>query len=290
MAHKGPDQAIRDAAEKLEAPDWVPGPVAELARIMYRHLIADGADSGSIKLLRRLTCDPRMKRVWNELLRHKRVNYRTTGHFLHPARSGPKIFWTREARTRLRRADLIRILDKEERIAKIEPLEASALLAEFAEITGLFSRYGGRHPENSRQQNALAFLFHEAFTLAQQKPRPVSQTEAQAARSYFLAMAKRILADEIQQRRLGRPPEERLSRAASAYVELADTVAPASGSPLLVMRRHGHNESVKGFVMEFASTTKEIFGAPLFGTVATFANVALDRDDLTGEKVRKMLL
>jgi len=289
MAHKRPDQAIRYAEENIiEAPDWVPRAVADLARIIHQDLIKHKADSGSINLLRRLTCDRRMKTVWNELLRHKRVKHRTTGHFLHAARSGPKIFWSREARTRLRRANLIRRLDKVERIAKIEHLEASALLAEFAETTSLFSRYGSRHPETSRQQHALAFLFHEGFTLAQQKPRPVSQTEAQAARSHFLKMAECILADEIQQRRLGRP-DDRLSRAASAYVELADTVAPASGSPLLVMRKHSRNECIKGFVMELASTTKEIFGAPLFGTVATFTNVALNRDEVTADQVRKML-
>jgi hypothetical protein len=84
-------------------------------------------------------------------------------------------------------------------------------------------------------------------------------------------------------------PDERLSKAASAYLELADELAPAPGSPLLVMRRHGRNDFIKGFVVEFASITKEIFGASLFRTVATFANVALGRDDVTGDKVRKML-
>jgi hypothetical protein len=103
-------------------------------------------------------------------------------------------------------------------------------------------------------------------------------------------MAKQVFADNTEQQRLRGFPDERLSRAVSAYMELADGVAPAPGSPLLVKRKHGRNELIKGFVMELASTTKEIFGAPLFGTVATFANVALNRDDLTGEQVRKMVV
>jgi hypothetical protein len=294
MGRKRRDKAIRGAAENiLEFPEWVPGPVAHLAHLMHNDAIECGADAESIELLSRLTCDPRMKRVWNELLRRKRTNYRASEVFLRPVRSGPKTFWTPEARARRRRAELIRTLADGEARAEVKELETWALLSEFAGTNYIFSGShifsGYEGPEIDRQQHALAFLFHEAFTLARQKPRPVSRTDAQTARSRYLAMAKCIAADNTERQRLHGFPDERLSRAPSAYLELADDVAPGPGSPLLVMRRHGRNESIKGFVMEFASTTKEIFGAPLFGTVATFANVALDRDDLTGEKVRKML-
>jgi hypothetical protein len=150
-----------------------------------------------------------------------------------------------------------------------------------------FSGYEG--PKIDRQQHALAFLFHEAFTLALQKPQPMSRTDAQTARSLYFSMAKRIAADNTERQRLHGLPDERLSGAACAYLELADEIAPAPGSPLLVDRKHERNESIKGFVLAFASTTTEIFGEALFGTVATFANVALNRDNLTGEQVRKLV-
>jgi hypothetical protein len=281
MARKRRRQAIR-------IPDWVPRPVAHLAHIMYEQETRHRAGTGSVELLRRLACDPRMKGVWAELLKRKRAKYRTTADFFYSASSGPQTFWTSEARSRLRRANVIRSLDNGGLRAEIKHLETPALLAEFAETACLFPRYEGQ-PEIPRQQLALAFLFHQAFAFARQKPRPVSRTEAQAARSYYLKMAKCILADNTEQQRLRGFPDERLSRAVFACMELADGVAPAPGSPLLVKRKHGRNELIEGFVLELAATTKAIFGASLFGTVATLTNVAFDRADITASQIRKMV-
>jgi hypothetical protein len=279
--------ALKETDDVLKVPDWVPAPVARLAHLMYEDATRR-ADAESVELVRRLTCDPRMKRVCNELLRRKRANYRTTEAFLHPVRSGPQTFWTLEARARRRRAEVIRstVADGE---AQAKTLETWALLSEFAGRTNyIFSGYEG--PEIDReQQHALAFLFHEAFTLALQKPQPMSRTDAQTARSLYLSMAERIAGDNTERQRLHGFPDERLSEAVCAYLELADEMAPAPGSPLLVDRKHKRSEFIKGFVLEFASTTTEIFGEALFGTVATFANVALNRDDLTGEQVRKLV-
>ena len=280
MARKRRQQPIR-------IPDWVPRQVARVVHIIYEQETRHGVATGSIELLRRLACDPRMRGVWAELLKRKRADYRTTADFFYPASSGLQTFWTPEARSRLRRADAIRSLGDRESSAEAKQLETWALLEEFAETACLFPRSEGQ-PEIPRQELALAFLFQQAFALARQKPRPVSQTEAQAARSHYLKMAKQVFADNTEQQRLRRFPDERLSRAVSAYMELADGVAPAPGSPLLVKRKHGRNEVIKGFVLELASTTKAIFGASLFGTVATFANVTLNQDDLTGEQVRKL--
>jgi hypothetical protein len=275
--------------QPIGIPDWVPRQVARVVHIIYEQETRHGVATGSIELLRRLACDPRMRGVWAELLKRKRADYRTTADFFYPASSELQTFWTPEARSRLRRADAIRSLGDGESSAEAKQLETWARLEEFAATAYLFPRSEGQ-PEIPRQELALAFLFQQAFALAQQKPRPVSQTEAQAARSHYLKMAKQVFADNTEEQRLRGFPDERLSRAVSAYMELADGVAPAPGSPLLVKRKHGRNELIKGFVMELASTTKEIFGAPLFGTVATFANVALNRDDLTGEQVRKMVV
>ena len=279
--------ALKETDDVLKVPDWVPAPVARLAHLMHEDATKRGADAESIELVRRLTCDPRMKRVWNELLKRKRANYRTTEAFLHPVRSGPQTFWTREARARRRRAEVIRTLADGEARAAVKKLETWARLSEWAGTNFIFSGShifsGYEGPKIDRQQHALAFLFHEAFTLALQKPQPMSRTDAQTARTLYFSMAKRIIAENTERQ------DERLSEAACVYLELADEIAPAPGSPLLVDRKHERNESIKGFVLEFASTTTEIFGEALFGTVATFANVALNRDDLTGQQVRKLV-
>jgi hypothetical protein len=274
------------AAENiLMAPDWLPGPVAYLASTMHKDAIKHGPDPESIELLRRLTCDPRMKKVWNELLRRKRAKDQTTGTFVHPARSGPKTFWTPEAKAQLRRGDLICSLGGDERTAEIKP-QTLALLAEFAGTACMLPGYEGPLDD---QQRALAFLFQQVFTLARQKPRAVSQIDAQTGRNHYVTMAKQILADNTELQRSRGYSDERLMRAASAYLERADDLAPGRGNPLLVNRKHGRSEFIKGFVLELAATTKEIFGASLFGTVATLTNIALDRADITAGQIRKMV-
>jgi hypothetical protein len=280
MARKRRHQAIR-------IPEWVPRPVAHLAHFMYEQETRHEVATGSIELLRRLACDPRMEGVWAELLKRKRAKYRTTADFFHPAGSGLQ-FWTPEARSRLRRANAIRSLGDGEPSAEAKHLETSALLEEFAGTECLFPRYEGQ-PEIPRQHLALMVLFHQTFAFARQKPRAVSQSDAQTTRNHYVAMAKRILADNIELQRLRGYPDERLERAASAYLERADGLAPRSGSPLLVNRKHGRNESIKGFVLELAATTRAIFGASLFGTVATLTNVAFDRTDITAGQIRRMI-
>jgi hypothetical protein len=281
MARKKRHQAIR-------IPDWVPRPVADLAHFMYEQNTRHGVATGSIELLRRLACDPRMEGVWAELLKRKRAKYKTTAVYFHPASSGLETFWTPEARSRLRRANAIRSLDDGEPSAEAKHVETLAVLAEFAGVACLLPRYEGQ-PEIPRQHLALMALFHQASELARQKPRAVSQSDARTTRNRCVAMAKRILADNSELQRLRGYRDERLERAAFAYMERADDLAPAPGSPLLVNRKHGRNESTKGFVLELAATTKAIFGASLFGTVATLTNVAFDRADITAGQIRRMV-
>jgi hypothetical protein len=102
-------------------------------------------------------------------------------------------------------------------------------------------------------------------------------------------MAKQIRADAAEQRRMRGFPDHRLLEAGFAYDELADDAAGSLGATLLVSRKPQWDARLKGFVIALASTTKLLFGAPLCGTVSTLTNVALNRSDLTGGKVRKML-
>src|SRR5262249_62334715 len=109
--------ALKETDDVLKVPDWVPAPVARLAHLMHEDATKRGADAESRELVRRLTCDPRMTKIWNELLRRQRA----TDAFVHPARSRPKTFWTPEARAQLRRGDLNRSLGGDERTAAIKP-------------------------------------------------------------------------------------------------------------------------------------------------------------------------
>jgi hypothetical protein len=102
-------------------------------------------------------------------------------------------------------------------------------------------------------------------------------------------MAKTIRADVAQSPRIRSYFDHRLLDAASAYEELADHAIGSLGTIVLVRRKPRSESRLKGFVMALASTTKVLFGIPLCGTVATLTNVALNRSDISGDKVRKML-
>ena len=287
MARKGRVRAARGAAAEVavDLPDWIPRSVRDLLPIISAGLQRQGATREAFQLLHSLISDPRMKKVWNELLRRKRQDYESTEAFVHPA---SRTSWTPKATSERRRAVELRKLGGSENEAEAVRLEWLAALAEVADVQMLFPWYPGR-PELPRQDLAVAYFFHQTFVLAQQSPRPVPLSEARKARRHYLDMADQIRADAAQQERLKRRVDRRLWEAAFAYEELADAAAPPPGSPLLVERQHRNDQRMQGFVMALAGTTSQAFGAPLCGTVATVANVVLGRDDLTAETVRKML-
>jgi len=225
-----------------------------------------------------------MKRVWDELLKKKRLNYGKTEQYVHPtATYESKRFWSFAARSLQSRA--------EERRKRGKGLEADrdqtrAILVEI-EVPNIFSRL---HPAKfAPQEQGLIFLFYTAFTFAQETPQSVPVAEARKVACRFRAMAKTIRADAAQNQRMRGYFDHRLLDAALAYEELADDAVGSLGTIVLVSRKPRSEPRLKGFVMALASTTKVLFGVPLCGTVATLTNVALNRSDVTGDKVRKML-
>jgi hypothetical protein len=274
MARKGQVRAAHGAAAEVAAdlPDWIPRSVRDLAPIIFADLQRQGATREAFQLLQSLISDPRMKNVWNELLRRRRQDYESTEAYVHPA---SRTSWTPKAISARRRAIELRKLGGIENEAEAVRLECSAAFAEVADVHMLFPWYPGR-PELPRQDLAVAYFFHRTFVVAQQSPRPVPLLEAQKARRHYLDLAQQARAD-------------RFWAASFGYEARADAAAPPPGSPLIVKRRRRSDERMQGFVMALAATTRQVFGAPLYGTVATAANVALGRDDLTSETVRKII-
>jgi hypothetical protein len=135
----------------------------------------------------------------------------------------------------------------------------------------------------------MAYFFDQAFTLGQQNIRLVPISELRKKRRYYLKMAKQLRADAAEQERLGLYVDRRIAEAALSYEELADVPAPAPGRSLLVTRQHQGDARLKGFMIVLAHITKNVFGSPLYGSVATTANVVFSRDDLTFGTVRKTL-
>jgi len=177
MARKRRLQAIR-------IPDWVPQPVGQLARIMYRNALKKGQEK---TLLRCLTTDTRMKKVWDELVKKKRVGHKKTEDFIHPATRGAG-FWSLEAQSIQRRADKYRKLGGEDNLRQAKRIETNAMMVEFADRTTVSSTLALSNL--TQQSQALVFFFHTVMRLAQPTPRPVSMFEARKVVRRFRTMAE----------------------------------------------------------------------------------------------------
>jgi hypothetical protein len=297
-------------------PEWTPPCIRDLAQILYndakRHKVRAKDEKSFYRvtldprmkrvwdelkkrlkdrkadeeILHRLTLDPRMKRVWDELLKKKRLKDRKTEQYLHPTATsdGGKRFWSFRARSLQSRAEELR---KRGEGREADRVQVRATLVEM-EVPNIFSRL--QRAKFEPQEQGLIFLFYTAFKFAQETPQSVSVAEERKAAGRFRAMAKTIRADvAAQKQRMSGYFDHRLLDAACAYEELADDAVGSLGTVVLVSRKARSEPRLKGFVMALASTTNVLFGVPLYRTVATVTNVALNRSDVTGDKVRKML-
>src|SRR5262249_25461056 len=147
-------------------PEWIPRCIRDLAQILYNDAERHKARKEK-EVLHRLTLDPRMKRVWDELLKKKRVNYVKTEQYIHPTapHEGGKRLWSFAARCLQSRAEELR-----ERGDDLEAnrVQVRAILVEM-EVPNIFSRL--QPAKFEPQEQGLIFLFYTAFTFGQQTRR-----------------------------------------------------------------------------------------------------------------------
>jgi hypothetical protein len=275
-AHERGDDLHSARKSPLEFHDWIPPYIRDVAQVIY----IDANTPQDIELLRRLVLDPRLERVWNELLKKKRKDYKRVDQYVHPVTEGA---WSFRARLLQSRAVELRKMGENTRA---DCIELRALLQEF-DVPNLFNRLSVR--ELSLQERGLSFLFYTAFSLARPAPLSLSVAQTRNATLPFSVMADRLRADAAEQQRLRGFSDQRLLEAAVAYDELAEDAGGPLGTTVVVNRKSRGDVQRRGFVKALASTTQAVFGHSLYGTVATLTNVALKRNDITAEKVRKMV-
>src|SRR6516225_593280 len=90
-------------------PEWTPPCIRDLAQILYNHAKRHKVRAKDEKSFYRVTLDPPMKRVWDEL-KKKRLKDRKTEQDLHPTATsdGGKRFWSFRARSLQSRAEELR--------------------------------------------------------------------------------------------------------------------------------------------------------------------------------------
>jgi hypothetical protein len=267
---------IPPSHEVLDLPDWLPRSVGDFAQSLWVDLHRRPAEPEVGDLLRRLASDPRMRKVWAELRKRKRESHQPTDDFVHFVT--PMEYWTPASRYDLQHPEKLR-----ERGAP--PAE---ILAAYNAVR-LQASYQGQGPRLSLRDLARVYFFDSAFTLGHQDIRLVPISELRKKSRHYLKMAKELRADAAEQERLGLYEGRRMTEAACAYEELVKAPAPAPGRSRLVTRQPRGATRIKGFVRAFGDITNAVYGSPLYGSVATTANVVFGGDKLTADAVRKML-
>lgn len=80
-----PEEYPLGALPKLSFPSWVPPAVIATAQQLHAELAIQSDQAKSLEVLKRLTSDVRMERVWRELYKKNRDKSKSTQNFFHPA-------------------------------------------------------------------------------------------------------------------------------------------------------------------------------------------------------------
>jgi|GEM_PF-2596008 len=243
----------------LEIPDWVPAEVADAARFMTVWALPPVE---VLHVAQRLLRDERMKKVWAELNRSWRDDYKPTNRKFHGAKLPQEIgSWRALSQTWKGRA------------------------AENAAIgDGLFSEFF----------SSLARAGEIAERCAPSPPIPSERRHGLAVALYFaLAAALYVSGEETVSKKDVDSWETTLRlrglrERANAVRELVATPQVSS----LIVERQRFDPRVRAFVANLAYWCESIFGDSMARTIATTANVAFEksgRDMLTRDMVKAIL-
>ena len=150
------------------------------------------------------------------------------------------------------------------------------------------------NPEWTPHDAAVAYLFGHAHHLAVDEHKLLTLSEARilAASLQKTARNSRNGAETIRfiedaEDILGEHGARQLQRIAAACENEATAIL--SLIPSLVSRRHRGDERLRAYVAWLASTTEKLFGTPMYTMLATITNVALNRSDVTNDRVKEIL-
>jgi hypothetical protein len=243
----------------LEIPDWVPPSVAAIARelhgrshtgVLLSKALADAVE--------RLACDPRMRRVWQELSKGKRSGPER-GRYVHPA--------------------------------KVKAIQAYQVPAGTVGDTEILSQ------DDKVQDQAFAILFGRLALYCSWKkvhigPRARTSKEGSREIGELRSAAERIGVEAKQLRTLELGYLSRaLEEVAVECLAMADLQQKLNSEDVLVVDRNSSrvgDEWARGFIINTAHIFEDLFGQKMQGLVAVLANVALEKCDITESRVNGM--
>jgi hypothetical protein len=241
-----------------------PDAVQSMARYLRSKLLSEGK-MDQVAMVDRLVSDPRMKRVWDEIYKRNR----STSNYKHPALTNA-----------MKAQSLRRAADKHRKVGnEIDANWAEAGAAEWEARPDDSSRISPA----GRQNRAAVRIFIEAVRALDFPPIFVADQRKAADALRKLAEHANLAAKQLAGIGFA-ASAKRLRRLAADFKSEGDLVDPdlsrqTDDYPNLIYR-NTEETSLRIFVKNLDYAMLQQFGTPLFGTIATLANVALDRTDV----------
>lgn len=234
---------------EIKTPDWVPPIVTQCANYLVAH--APHMPPETEAVLIRLVTDERMREVWEEVGKHKRINYKSTPeHFYDPQLPAEVRSWSALAEAWRREAKNLRSLGDEAAARQFE---------DWAQAVPDDAATSATPPTNEQQHDmAKAILLCDAFAHVDAGLRTVRMPSFEKFLEGLRAKGQAGVAD--------------------TYERLA---AEERHAPYLVSRQRT-DARIQAFVIGLGAVTRAMFGSPLYGVLATLVNVAFEGTDLKG--------
>jgi hypothetical protein len=266
------------ALPPLKFAAWAPPAVIDEARKLYAETINAKDPAEAIDLLEKLLSDSRMKFVWRELYRKKRVNYQATNEFINP------IYVTNAsiaAPLRERATELLKN-NKKSQIGNILQAEATWLMKEETDLAEL-----GQHQWTEQDIGAQLFIWHVYNAARNVKPVLLSDIKADVTSLQQCAQQLRALAAKLKKLEIECAALEEIASECEDEARCRDC-DPKTDDPWILTRQRNDIE-LRALVADLSVRTYSLCRKMMCGTIANIANVVLDRQDVTVRKVREML-
>jgi hypothetical protein len=256
---------------------WVPPAVADGAKKIYAECLASDDPIAAAEPLLRLIADDRMKLVWAELYKKKRLKANGLPAYFYPM----CMYSTSEAARALAKAADLRKRGGCE--AEIKCLELEAKISEQTYDPYPLIRQWSE--QDLGVQNLLWHIYRLAINID-----PEYFSDMQTAIKTLCEVAKQL--SEVSGRLRSKHPILALEKIGDACLDAAKglNVDPKTDDPWIIVRDRDINDArLRTFVAHMCIAMVSHVGQEMCGTVATLANVVFERDDVSAGRVREMM-
>jgi hypothetical protein len=242
---------------------------------------AGGHDTEAVVLIKNFLTDPRMQRVWDELFRRTadKRQYYYRHSFAERAEAKDSL-----ARCARKKADALGsqglLSDKAAVEYEIYVFETLAdVLREESELKSVLS-------EDAQHEEALGLFFDAMFHWARWPDLASKVADDQVSPGGSCGTLRQE-ADKLEI--LGLTDEAAQVRRIAAFCQEWAQELIEEEEDALQLPRKTARIAVRSYVIQLSRVSKELFGKPLYGTLATISNVVFPSVDLRGADVREMV-